>query len=587
MTKPTRAVFLCAVLLTPGLFASFPAAADDGDLAWARQLGGSDDTEGRSIALDRARNAISAGVFLGTSDFDPGAGTQNLTATGDTDGYISKLDKTGAFVWVKQLDGAVFDIRVAVDRDDNVYAAGGFTSATDFDPSAGEVELTPVGLTDVFICKYASDGALVWAKQFGGTVEDTLRGLAVDDEGNAYTTGDFGGTADFDPGAGTFSFTALGNIEAFVSKLDTNGNLVWARQFETTDIVQGYGIAVDANQNVYTTGSFSESTDFDPGISDFVLTSVVGTDAFVAKLNASGNFVWARRFGGDLEEIGLAIDVDAGGRAVVAGKFDDDVHFPTTTTELVLSTVDEEDAFVVKLNKGGNALWARRLGGLESQIPLAIAIDPEKNVFVAGGYDATMDADPGAGVQNLGNVGGGDAFVVKLNGAGSFVWGTAIQGTDDETCFDVVADSSGNAHVTGRFTGSTDFAAGLEEFILQTGTDIVDAFVVKFSGVPRLAVLSPNGGESWRIGETHEIAWDPAGVIAGNMTIKLLRDGDVVKTLAESIADDGSFTWKIKDKRGRITPGDDYTIKIVDANPSNPTNRDESDAPFEILPRQK
>ncbi len=103
----------------------------------------------------------------------------------------------------------------------------------------------------------------------------------------------------------------------------------------------------------------------------------------------------------------------------------------------------------------------------------------------------------------------------------------------------------------------------------------------------KVSVLSPNGGESWRLGETHEIAWDPAGVAGGNMTIKLFRDGAAVKTLAVSIADDGSFTWKIKDKRGRITPGDDYTIKIVDANPSNPTNRDESDGPFEILPRQK
>ena len=585
MTKPTR-VIQCALLSTLGLLVPLMAAADDGDLAWARQFAGDNSTDGKSIALDSARNVISAGVFLGTTDFDPDAGTQDLTADAP-DGYISKLDKTGAFVWVKQLDGSVSDIRVAVDGDNNIYAAGSFSGTTDFDPGAGEVELTPAGLTDVFVCKFGSDGGLVWAKRFGGNANDNLRGLAVDVDGNVYTTGDFAGTADFDPGAGTLNFTPLGSVEAFISKLDTNGNLVWARQFETTDVVQGFGIAVDKNENVYIAGNFSESADFDPGISDEVLTAVAQTDAFAVKLDASGNFVWARRFGGDADEFGVGIVVDAGGRAYVTGSFDDDIHIATVTSEVVLNTVDEEETFVAKLNKAGNALWAKRLGGLETQLPQAIALDTDRNVYVAGFFDATMDADPGAGVSNLGNIGGVDGFVIKLSRAGNYVWGNAVQGTDDETCHALVVDSSGNAHVTGKFTGMTDFSYGLEDYILQTGTGVEDAFVMKLSGVPRLAVLSPNGGESWRLGETHEIAWDPAGVVGGNMTIKLLRDGDVVKTLAESIADDGSFMWKIKDKRGRITPGDEYTIKIIDANPSNPTNRDESDQPFEILPRQK
>lgn len=586
MTKPTRAVFPCAVLVTLGVFASFPAAADDGDLAWAQQFEGDNNTDGRSIAVDSSRNVISAGVFLGTTDFDPGAGAQDLTAATPS-GYISKLDKAGAFVWAKQLDGTLSEVRVAVDGDNNIYAAGNFAGATDFDPGAGEVELTPAGMTDVFVCKFGGDGGLVWAKQFGGTANDFMHGLAVDADGNVYTTGDFSGTADFDPGAGTLNFTPLGSVEAFISKLDTNGNLVWARQFEATDKVQGNGIAVDKNQGVYITGSFSESADFDPGISDSVLTAVAQTDAFAAKLDASGDYVWAQRFGGDADEFGVGIAVDSGGRAHVTGSFDDDIHIPTATSEIVLTTTDEEETFVAKLSKTGAALWAKRLGGLESQIPQSIALDPQRNVFVAGFFGATMDADPGPGVSNLGNIGGTDGYVVKLTGAGDFVWGSAIQGTDDETCQAIVADSSGNVHVTGKFTGLTDFSYGLDDFILQTGTGVEDAFVMKLSGVPRLAVLSPNGGESWRLGETHEIAWAPAGVIGGNMTIKLLRDGDVVKTLAVSIADDGSFTWKIKDKRGRITPDDGYTIKIIDANPSNPTNRDESDQPFEILPRQK
>jgi hypothetical protein len=126
----------------------------------------------------------------------------------------------------------------------------------------------------------------------GGTNVDQGIDVALDSAGNVYTTGFFLGTVDFDPGAGTFNLTSAGSGDLFVSKLDASGNLVWARSMGgAASSDEGYGIVVDGAGNVYTTGSFSGTGDFDPGAGTANLTSAGSFDVFVQKLDASGNFV--------------------------------------------------------------------------------------------------------------------------------------------------------------------------------------------------------------------------------------------------------------------------------------------------------
>ncbi|MEX2323550.1 MAG: SBBP repeat-containing protein [Acidimicrobiia bacterium] len=127
-------------------------------------------------------------------------------------------------------------------------------------------------------------GDLVWADQLGGGSDDYGRGVAVDGSGNVYTTGYFFGTADFDPGAGTLNLTSAGSGDVFVSKLDSAGNLVWARQLGGGLDDIGQGVAVDGSGNVYTTGHFSGTADFDPGAGTLNLTSAGASDVFVVKL---------------------------------------------------------------------------------------------------------------------------------------------------------------------------------------------------------------------------------------------------------------------------------------------------------------
>src|SRR5206468_2219017 len=151
--------------------------------------------------------------------------------------------------------------KIAVDGSGNVYVTGTFTGTVDFDPSpGGTTNLTSAGSgvkTDAFVVKLnATTGALVWAKQIGGASAGfVVSGNAVDGTGNVYVTGQFNGTADFDPSpGGTTNLTAIGTNDIFVVKLDTNGAFGWAARFGSSGINAGHGIALDESGNVYVTG---------------------------------------------------------------------------------------------------------------------------------------------------------------------------------------------------------------------------------------------------------------------------------------------------------------------------------------------
>jgi len=218
----TPIVGLIAVALVSALLLSpLTALAADGDFVWAKKMGGPGDDYGLGIAVDAAGNVYTTGWFQGTADFDPGPATFNLTSAGQSDIFVSKLDRAGNLVWAKQMGGTDWDagFGIAVDAAGNVYTTGVFSGTVDFDSGPDTFNLTSAGQSDIFVSKLDSAGSFVWAKQMGGTSYDVGRGIAVDAAGNVYTMGDFGDTVDFDPGPGVFTLTSAGSYDIFVSKL--------------------------------------------------------------------------------------------------------------------------------------------------------------------------------------------------------------------------------------------------------------------------------------------------------------------------------------------------------------------------------
>ena len=212
-------------------------------------------------------------------------GVYNLTSVDEDDAFISKLNSSGNFVWAKSISGMDYQTaeNINVDEFGSVITTGRFGGTTDFDPSSeGVYNLSPIGVANNFISKLDENGNFTWAKQFSGITIGPY--LTLDVLGQIYFSGNYEDDFDCDPGPGTYLVTNAGGSDYFTLRLNADGIFDWAFKTGSTGQDFAQAIAVDASNNIYTTGKFSGSVDFNPGPSIFNLT---GGNSFVTKLYQS------------------------------------------------------------------------------------------------------------------------------------------------------------------------------------------------------------------------------------------------------------------------------------------------------------
>lgn len=412
----------------PGAAYLFPEADNDafiwkldagGNYIWAKGIAGTGDERGMDITTDTAGNVYVTGYFTGTADFDPGPDTANITSSGGYDIFVCKLDADGNYVWARNLGGVGTDYGrgVAVDASGNVYVTGQFSGMADFDPGPDTASLTSVVGYDVFICKLDSEGNYVWAKSWGGVGIDQGRSVAVDGDGNVYTTGGFQQVVDFDPGQNVVNLTSNGGFDIFVSKLDSSGNYVWARSIGHTGAGDNGNDLVVGNTGIYIAGSFQGSVDFDPGSNVANLVSHGDGDAFVCKLDTAGNYQWARHMGGMANDHGDDITIDAVDNVyMLVNFFSDVISFDSISgTGSLHAHGGFGDLAVFKLDPFGNYQWSGSMGCPAGDFTGDIAVS-SGNVYSYGTFFGdSLDADPTSGVFTIAPIGAsGDIFVSKL-----------------------------------------------------------------------------------------------------------------------------------------------------------------------------
>ncbi len=390
---------------------------------------------------------------------------------------VSPLYTDSTFAWASSMGGANRDIgrSIIVDMDGNVYTTGGFNGTADFDPATLTVaNLTSTGADDIFVSKLDIDGNFLWAKRMGGMNYDYGNSIITASDGAVYTTGYFQGTADFDPDIlTTLNLTSTGLADIFISKLDTDGNFVWAKKMGGAGDDYGYEIAVDEDGNVYVTGSFSGTASFNPGDDTAELVSAGGDDIFVSKFDSLGNFVWARRMGGAGADVGNSVATDAGS-VYSTGYFAATADFDPGGSIANLISSGDADIFISKLDSDGNFVWAKSMGGMDSDNGTSIVVDATHNIYTTGYFYDTADCDPGEDIVDLTSAGGKDIFVSKLDGNGVFVWGKSMGGIGDDESYEVAVDLVGSIYTTGYFYGIADFDPGLDVHYLGSvgGADI-------------------------------------------------------------------------------------------------------------------
>lgn len=320
-----------------------------GELVWVAQLGGTGNEIAQALAVDADDDVIVTGRFTGTADFDPGPGVANLRATGSENAFVVKLNAAGELVWVVQLAGtSIVTNSVAVDDARNVVVTGSFLGTVDVDPGPGVFNLTSVGRSDGFVLKLSSIGELVWVAQLGGAGSDWVDSVAVDAAGDVFSAGSFELSADFDPGAGRATLSSVGGRDAFVSKLSSAGEYVWAAGVGGPSNDAGFGVAVGGDGKVRVVGQFQEAADFDPGPDMVPLVSAGRLDGFIWTLDSAGQLASAAPVGGTGRDRVTQVTVDVTGQVHSTGGFSETVDFDPGPDVLPLTSAGGIDAFVLR-----------------------------------------------------------------------------------------------------------------------------------------------------------------------------------------------------------------------------------------------
>ncbi len=389
-----------------------------GNFIFGLKIGGNGRDSGTAIAVDSLENIYISGSFRDTVDFDPGIDTFNLVSNGLSDAFVMKLNKFGDFLWARSFGGTDDDHcslnSLKISNDGTIFLSGQYKLTVDFDFGIGETSYTSNGSADVFIMRIDDLGNFVWAKSFGGIDTDRVRGVSIDNTEFICISGSFYNSVDFNPSELEYTLTSEGMRDAYILKLNLDGEFIWVKQFSGINTVTAT-TSIDQFGNIYSTGFFKETIDFDPGPGVYELSSSGEQDIYVHKMNGDGEFIWAIKMGDTGGDIGRNIKTDSIGNVYVTGAFQGIVDFnPGAETFDLESYTFAVDGYVAKLDSSGAFKWAFHVGGSSGDDITDIELGRCGQVITSGNFQNTgyfgAFGDPFA----LTSEGSYDRFLLKL-----------------------------------------------------------------------------------------------------------------------------------------------------------------------------
>ncbi len=343
----------------------------DGTYGWTYSMGADSADRGNAVTTDAAGNIFLAGEFgIGAVNFNPTQNGQDVRSnSGFSDGFLTKINSNATYGWTKTFAGAGLEtaLSVAADAAGNIFATGFFTGLVDFDSGAPvDNHSSNIGSLDFFLTKINSNGTYGWTKTAGGTGADNAQSVATDTAGNIYLTGRFQGNVDFDAGAGTDNHVSAGDNDIYITRINSDATYGWTKTMGGALFDSGTSVAADSSGNLFLTGAFNSTVDFDPGAAVTNLTSFGSADTFLVKFCNTCSFPTSNTGGPYIVNEGAQIQLDgttstagAAGGAITAYEWDLDANgtfeTPGAIAAFDASLIDGPTVFTVTLRVTDNA----------------------------------------------------------------------------------------------------------------------------------------------------------------------------------------------------------------------------------------
>lgn len=337
-----------------------------GAYLWTKTWGSEETDWAVTVACDGSDYVYVGGIMWGSTDLDPGPGEDWHYLNGplsifNWDGYMIKLDPDGNWVLAKHWGGTSSDWveGLDVDKDHNVIVTGAFYETVNFNPDGPAKTRISNGVCDAYVLKLNSAGVFQWVNAWGAESYDYGTHSSTDSQGNVYTAGYFSETCDMNPDPYAEDFlTSNGSFrfDASISAFTPSGGYKWAYGWGGTERDAPYCIDVDGFDNIYITGKYQYTADFDPTSGADIRTSAGGEDIFLSVFRPSGDRWYTLTWGGESIDEGTGVFTTKNGNCYLTGKFASDtilIDFNPGPDEYFLIPVGSVDPYLVKLLPGG------------------------------------------------------------------------------------------------------------------------------------------------------------------------------------------------------------------------------------------
>lgn len=388
---------------------------------------------------------------------------------------ISWLDTMGG-------PGADFVRTMCSDPSGNVYIAGTFTQTVDFDPSGSTVNRTSVGGDDGYVAKFNSVGQLLWVSTLGSVNNDWVTSITADNTG-VYATGFFVGTANFNPSSSTTRTSNNSSGDIFLVKYaSANGSLVFVNSLGGPSADYGGAITLDSKSNLYLTGSFESTTNFDPAAAAVnARTSRGDYDMFLAKYTSSGAFLWVSTMGSDGPDYGESISWDEASSSIwVGGSYEGILNADPNDENVTLAAKGDSDGFYGNYNSGnGELLWAGSVAS--SGADYVATIEASSTGIYVGGYftgSATILGDNGNKTISSSDQ---DAFIFNINTySHEIAWVNTFGGSGLDYLSGITT-SYGNVCIAGSFAATMDVDPSGNQVLLANTSASYNPYFIKYN----------------------------------------------------------------------------------------------------------